>query len=112
MHQLELMIENDYTLKDKILRIQINGKGCEGFKYATYFSTKEEKDWQFNFYFEQQKTTIPFIMDEFTAFYLTHATLDYLQNYSQDLEGPFRSCCEVIVCGSTCYADFKIGNLK
>ena len=37
IQQIKLMLEHDYTLKGKIFRIKIGGKGCGGFTYQTGF---------------------------------------------------------------------------
>lgn len=79
--QLELILENDFTLVDKVLRITIDGKGCDGFGYAIGFTEKFPEDLiihtdGFNFH-----------LDPFIAKYFYEGSIDYQQNFDDEIEG-------------------------
>lgn len=84
--QLDLILANDYTLEDRVLRVAINGKGCDGFHYAVYFD-QLKKDDLLCVTWNQKDLTFPVVADAFTAYYLQEATLDFYQNPLEDLEG-------------------------
>ncbi|MFG1499116.1 iron-sulfur cluster biosynthesis family protein [Halobacteriovorax sp. XZX-3] len=81
--QLNLMLENDFTLQGKYLRILISGKGCEGFKYSIGFHNLNDDD----FLIPVPCMDIEVIIDPFTAFYLGETLIDYQFNYINDEEG-------------------------
>ena len=79
--QLKLIKTHDYTINDKIFRIQITGKGCDGFTYSTGFTSNHPDDFQI-------KIEDLFVaLDPFTAYYLNNATIDYFQDFDQEEEG-------------------------
>ena len=86
-----LVLENDFTLpKDSFFRVQIDGKGCDGFTYATCFTSKRDNDREVTV--QGQILTDPplvLLMDPFTAFYVEEATVDYIQDFEQGEEGFF-----------------------
>ncbi len=69
--QINLMFEHDFTLKGKVFRIKIGGKGCGGFTYQTGFSETDSDDLKI----ELENLTIH--VDQFTAHYINGSTLDY-----------------------------------
>lgn len=79
--QIELMIENDFTLQDHIFRVKIGGKGCDGFEYHTGFSLPHEDD----IILEYAKFKLH--IDPFTAYYSKEASLDYLLNPNNNEDG-------------------------
>lgn len=81
--QLNLMLENDFTLQGKYLRILISGKGCEGFKYSIGFHDLNADD----FLVPVSDMDIEVAIDPFTAFYLGDTEVDYQFNYINDEEG-------------------------
>ncbi len=81
--QLNLMLENDFTLQGKYLRILISGKGCEGFKYSIGFHDLNDED----FLIPVESMGIEVAIDPFTAFYLGETEIDYQFNYINDEEG-------------------------
>lgn len=81
--QLNLMLENDFTLQGKFLRILISGKGCEGFKYSIGFHDFNDDD----FLVPVESLGIEVAIDPFTAFYLGETLVDYQFNYINDEEG-------------------------
>lgn len=81
--QLNLMLENDFTLQGKYLRILISGKGCEGFKYSIGFHDLNADD----FLVPVSGMDIEVAIDPFTAFYLGDTEVDYQFNYINDEEG-------------------------
>ncbi len=72
--QLKLIVENDFTLKGKYLRILISGKGCDGFKYSVGFADLNDDNFEV-------------IMDPFTAFYLQNTEVDYVLDLETGDEG-------------------------
>jgi Fe-S cluster assembly iron-binding protein IscA len=79
--QIQLMINNDYTLADHVFRVKIGGKGCDGFEYHTGFSLKHEDDIILHY------PDFDLHIDPFTAFYSKEASLDYLLNPSNNEDG-------------------------
>ena len=84
--QLDLIWENDYTIQDKVLRLAIQGKGCDGFNYAVYFEHAKTGDIQCVAW-NQKDLSFPIVSDSFTAYYLQEATLDFIQDPDQEIEG-------------------------
>ena len=86
--QLRLIIENDFTLNGKYLRLLISGKGCEGFNYSVGFT-----DWNTDDMLikangsDNTPTDIQFVMDPFTAFYLQKCSVDYVEDFANNNEG-------------------------
>jgi len=85
LEQLTLIFENDFTLEGKVLRLQISGKGCDGFEYSVGFTEKREKD--FLIKMDQVSPSFLVALDSFAAFYLQEATVDFFQDFENDLEG-------------------------
>lgn len=87
--QLELIIENDLTLKGKYLRLLISGKGCDGFSYSVGFTDWNDDDLMISIKTAKrpQIDTIQIIMDPFTAFYLQKCSVDYIQDFANNNEG-------------------------
>lgn len=82
LEQLNLILENDFTLSGKYLRILVSGKGCDGFKYSVGFTDREEEDFLINI-----NDNLEIIMDPFAAFYLQEAIVDYIQDFKNNNEG-------------------------
>lgn len=95
--QILLIIENDFTASNKYLRVTIDGKGCDGFKYAVGMDFLNETDFQININYpknihtlinkETPVDSIKIIMDPFAAYYLQEFQIDYQFNPSTDEEG-------------------------
>ena len=79
--QLELILFNDFTIKDKKLRISITGKECDVFVYSIGFDHQNNKDKVIC------HELISLILDPFAEFYLKNFTIDYIINYETDEEG-------------------------
>lgn len=84
--QLKLIIENDFTLAGKYFRIGISGKGCDGFTYSVMFTDLNADDFLVKIY-NHQEDDLQVVLDPFAAFYLTEATVDFIQDFDQDAEG-------------------------
>jgi len=88
LNQLKLIIENDFTLKGKYLRLLISGKGCDGFNYSVGFT-----DWNQDDILIRPQNIDPhtfdfeLIMDPFTAFYLQKCSVDYIEDFANNNEG-------------------------
>ncbi len=87
VRQVQVIQENDYTLKGLSFRIKIGGKGCEGFTYETGFSEKHPDDLEITIEFPLINYNLIILMDPFTAFYTQELTLDYLLETTQNEEG-------------------------
>ncbi|MBT3584951.1 MAG: hypothetical protein HN509_08595 [Halobacteriovoraceae bacterium] len=83
---LSNILEQDFTLAGKYFRVLISGKGCEGFKYSTGFTDFTEEDFTV-LISSPNAPDMAILMDPFTAFYIPHAEIDFVRNYSQDEEG-------------------------
>jgi len=79
--QINLIIENDFTVKDQYFRVQITGKECDGFVYSTGFTTKHVDD------FTLEVVGIKVIIDPFSAYYLKDTNIDYVQDFAKEEEG-------------------------
>jgi len=82
LSQITLIAENDFTLKDKSLRIQITGKGCHGFDYSIGFTNHHSDDFKIKI-----KNGLAVLIDPFTAFYLQKAYLDFQLDVETGDEG-------------------------
>ena len=87
VRQIQLMLENDYTLEGHSFRIKIGGKGCEGFTYDTGFSELHADDLVIKQSFPLINFELTVLIDPFTAFYTQEVTLDYLLDTSNNDEG-------------------------
>lgn len=90
LSQYKLIVENDFTLKGKYLRVLISGKGCDGFTYSVGFTDWNDDDLKVPVRDEQGQLlneTIEILMDPFTAFYLQQVSIDYLQDFANNNEG-------------------------
>ena len=83
--QIKLILENDYTLEGLNFRLKIDGKGCDGFTYATGFSEKVEDDIELEF--EHSGNSIKILLDSFALFYCKEGTLDFLLNVNESEDG-------------------------
>lgn len=87
VRQIQLMLENDYTLQGLSFRIKIGGKGCEGFTYETGFSGQHAEDLVITRSYPMIGFQLIVLMDPFTAFYTQELTLDYLLDTTNNDEG-------------------------
>lgn len=90
LSQYKLIVENDFTLKGKYLRVLISGKGCDGFTYSVGFTDWNHDDLKVPVRDHQGQLlneTIEVLMDPFTAFYLQQVSIDYLQDFANNNEG-------------------------
>lgn len=78
---------NDYTLINKGVRIQISGKGCSGFEYSLGFDSKREDD--FCLTIDSNSPALELFIDPFTAFYLKQGRVDFFQDLDRGEEGFF-----------------------
>ena len=83
--ELKLILENDFTLKGQVLRIQISGKECHGFTYSCGFTQQEPED----FILEQllDGPLLKIALDPFTAFYLKAGQVDFVMEPEKNREG-------------------------
>lgn len=79
--QLKLIIENDYTIEDKIFRLKIDGKECHGFTYALGFTDPHQDDLVY------RVQGIDIRLDPFTAFYCKQGVIEYLFDMDENREG-------------------------
>lgn len=90
LSQYQLIVENDFTLKGKYLRVLISGKGCDGFTYSVGFTDWHQEDLKVPV-LDAEGTpvsdAIEVLMDPFTAFYLQQVAIDYLQDFANNNEG-------------------------
>lgn len=98
LNQLRLILDNDFTLKGKYLRVLISGKGCDGFTYSVGFTDWQEADLYvpvITSSFDSKNIEgcyeideeLQVLMDPFTAFYLQRVSIDYVQDFANNNEG-------------------------
>ncbi|MFZ4713526.1 MAG: HesB/IscA family protein [Bacteriovoracaceae bacterium] len=75
--QIKLIQDNDYTVEDKIFRVQISGKGCSGFNYDVGFAEEDVNDVKIPIWVKEKNLHFTLHLDPFTAFYFYQGTLDY-----------------------------------
>ena len=83
--ELQLILKNDHTLADKVLRIQITGKECHGFTYSCGFTPPESDDFVLEWSLSDQ--TLQLALDPFTAFYLKNGEMDFVMDVEKNIEG-------------------------
>ena len=83
--ELLLILENDFTLQNKVLRIQISGKECHGFTYSCGFTIPERDDFiqEHDLGHQILKTSL----DPFTAYYLNAGVVDFVMEQEKNIEG-------------------------
>jgi iron-sulfur cluster insertion protein len=82
LDQLSLILENDFTLAGKFIRILISGKGCDGFTYSIGFTDTNDDD-----FFVTINDNLEVVIDPFTAFYLGKTKVDYKLDIMTQEEG-------------------------
>lgn len=87
VRQIQLMMENDYTLQGLFFRVKIGGKGCEGFTYETGFSETHENDLMIVKNYPLINFELTLLIDPFSAFYTQEFTIDYLLDTTNNEEG-------------------------
>jgi Fe-S cluster assembly iron-binding protein IscA len=85
--QLQLLLENDFTLSGLYFRLLISGKGCDGFTYSVGFTDWHQDDLKVLIRDENSSVMIEILMDPFTAFYLQKSSIDYVQDFANNSEG-------------------------
>lgn len=85
LSQLLLMIEHDYTLQDKVFRIAIDSKGCEGFRYSAGFTMATTEDLLLQV--EYQNSSFAIAIDSFAAHYMNYLEIDYQLDLESHQEG-------------------------
>jgi len=85
LNQLQLIMENDFTLSGKYFRVLISGKGCDGFTYSSGFTDIEKDDFIIDI--KNEETELQILVDPFAAFYLQQTSVDYLQDFENNREG-------------------------
>lgn len=83
--QICLIMENDYTLEGHFFRLKIDGKGCDGFTYATGFSQKLDDDIVLTYQNKGKELNI--LIDPFASFYCEEGILDYLLSANDGEDG-------------------------
>lgn len=86
IQEIELILENDFTLKGLYFRILISGKGCDGFTYSTGFTEYNNDDFMIKIP-NEKGIDFCILVDPFAAFYLQESTIDYKQDFENDIEG-------------------------
>ncbi len=79
--QIKLILDNDYTLSSRLMRIQIGGKECDGFRYEVGFDSEKENDHLF------ELDLVNVLMQPFTAYFCQNITVDYLTDGKNDIDG-------------------------
>ncbi len=85
IRQVSLILQNDPTVKEQVLRLHISGKGCDGFDYALGFTEVRPKDLCVPVRGQGANFTVA--MDVFSAQYLDCAHVDFVQEFGGGEEG-------------------------
>ena len=80
--QINLIKEHDFTVSDKIFRLKVDGKGCNGFDYALGFTEKNDDD-----IIIKLSSDIQVHLDPFTAYYAQNGEIDYIFDHENNTEG-------------------------
>lgn len=83
--QIKLISDNDYTLEGMDFRLKVDGKGCDGFTYATGFSEKVKDDITLEYLHDGLKLSI--IVDPFSSHYCRDGLLDFFLNTKENEDG-------------------------
>jgi len=83
LRQLNLMYLHDFTLKDKVLRIEVSGKDCDGFRFDIGFTTTRSDDFLLPIELEEMGR-VHVALSPFASFYLQKFTLDYVQGHDEE----------------------------
>lgn len=79
--QLHLILENDYTLHEQVLRLMISGKGCSGFDYSIGFTKAQDDDLIY------QSNGLKLHLDPFTAYYAKEGKIDFVFDHHNGIDG-------------------------
>lgn len=79
--QIQLILDNDYTLEGLVFRLQISGKGCNGFDYSLGFTEKHADDLVY------EVSGIQINIDPFSAYYCRSGEIDYLIDHENQVDG-------------------------
>ncbi len=86
--QIELILAHDPTVQEKLLRLTISGKGCDGPKYSLGFDKKRENDLEVMTSNEEGRPLNFFIiMDPFCSFYFKKGKIEFIQDFEKEEEG-------------------------
>lgn len=70
------IIASEKVAADQVLRVKVQGGGCNGFTYDLYFDTPAENDIKYNFY------DVAVVVDPMSIQYLDGTTVDYVDGLS------------------------------
>ena len=79
--QFKLMLENDFTLEDKIIRLTISGKECDGFVYQVGFDYAHKDDLII------EASNLNFHLDPFSSHYMKTVKIDYFLDLESGEDG-------------------------
>ena len=85
-NQLKLLLTNDWTIKDKVLRFGIETKGCQGFEISISFLHPVKEDLTTTLSIDEQ-TSLTCSIDPMLAFYYPSIDLTYFFDPSSGDEG-------------------------
>jgi iron-sulfur cluster insertion protein len=85
LQQIQLMIENDYTIEGKILRLTISGKECDGFVYDLGFTESVTDDVISTH--QLDRFSFSLARDPFTAHYFKHGDIDFKLDIENNSDG-------------------------
>ena len=84
LSQLKLILEHDHTLENKFMRLLVATKGCDGFSYDIGFTEKMQDDFLLPVL---NDSSIKILMDPFAAYYTRELTVDFIQDFEENIEG-------------------------
>ncbi len=83
VQQISLILQNDPIAREKVLRLSISGKGCDGFDYALGFTEARDADLKVRIHGQKN---LEVAMDAFSAQYLNRARIDFVQEFGESGE--------------------------
>jgi Fe-S cluster assembly iron-binding protein IscA len=87
LKQIDLRMRYEPNMENKVFRIHIDGKGCDGFTFGAYFTVKDQDDFEFGFSSPLSENQIKVVVEPFTAYYAPVIWLDYKFDPGTDEEG-------------------------
>jgi Fe-S cluster assembly iron-binding protein IscA len=89
LKQYQLIVENDFTVTGKKLRLQISGKKCEGFLYEVGLDFRKPGDIIRPAFLNNspKDSVIEVFLQPFTDEYCQDVTIEYIQDFMSEIDG-------------------------
>ena len=84
--QIKLILQNDYTIEEKTLRLTIAGKECDGFTYNLGFNPKHPDDSIIDFKIDDD-FSFQLVRDPLTTHYFNNGIIDFKLDAQNNSDG-------------------------